>query len=122
VFSQALKDEDLQKFLHEGSLEVEGHVLEADALRIMYAFEGAKAEELKHRYSAHWDSQVLILVDVTPDQSMKDEGTAREVVNRIQKLRKKAKLVPSDPVTVYYEVQSHFCTYLKGLIVVLLIP
>lgn len=33
--------------------------------------------------------QVLILLDVTPDQSMLDEGVAREIVNRIQRLRKK---------------------------------
>ena len=33
--------------------------------------------------------QVLVLLDVTPDQSMMDEGVAREVINRIQKLRKK---------------------------------
>ena len=30
-----------------------------------------------------------MLVDVSPDQSMLDEGVAREVINRIQKLRKK---------------------------------
>lgn len=30
-----------------------------------------------------------MLLDVTPDQSMVDEGVAREVINRIQKLRKK---------------------------------
>ncbi|CAG0912846.1 unnamed protein product [Notodromas monacha] len=102
---KALSDEDLHKFLVDGQLEVEGHVLETDALRIMYAFEGSKAEELKARYSAHWDSQVLILVDITPDQGMQDEGTAREVINRIQKLRKKAKLVPTDPISVFYEVK-----------------
>lgn len=33
--------------------------------------------------------QVLILLDTTPDQSLLAEGVAREVVNRIQKLRKK---------------------------------
>ena len=31
-------------------------------------------------------------------QSMLDEGVAREVVNRIQKLRKKAGLSPTDEV------------------------
>uniref|UniRef100_H2Z863 Isoleucine--tRNA ligase, cytoplasmic n=1 Tax=Ciona savignyi TaxID=51511 RepID=H2Z863_CIOSA len=41
------------------------------------------------RYEAHSDNDVLILLDVTPDQSMLDEGVAREVINRIQKLRKK---------------------------------
>ena len=30
-----------------------------------------------------------MLLDVSPDQSMMDEGVAREVINRIQKLRKK---------------------------------
>ena len=34
-----------------------------------------------------------MLVDVSPDQSMLDEGVAREVVNRIQKLRKKVFLI-----------------------------
>lgn len=33
--------------------------------------------------------QALVLLDITPDQSMVDEGMAREVINRIQKLRKK---------------------------------
>ncbi|MBN3288621.1 SYIC protein, partial [Polyodon spathula] len=33
---------------------------------------------------------------------MVDEGVAREVINRIQKLRKKGHLVPSDEITVYY--------------------
>lgn len=31
----------------------------------------------------------MILLDTTPDQSLLAEGVAREVVNRIQKLRKK---------------------------------
>lgn len=33
--------------------------------------------------------QALVLLDVTPDQAMVDQGVAREVINRIQKLRKK---------------------------------
>jgi len=36
--------------------------------------------------------QVLVLLDVNPEESMLDEGLAREVVNRIQKLRKKVTL------------------------------
>jgi isoleucyl-tRNA synthetase len=35
---------------------------------------------------------------------MLDEGTAREIINRVQKLRKKAHLVPTDLITVYYNV------------------
>ena len=36
---------------------------------------------------------------------MLDEGIAREVVNRVQRLRKKAKLQPSDNVTVQYTLE-----------------
>ena len=36
--------------------------------------------------------QVLVLLDMTPDQSMLDEGLAREVINRIQKARKKVSI------------------------------
>ena len=36
---------------------------------------------------------------------MLDEGIAREVVNRVQRLRKKAQLQPSDVVTVQYTIE-----------------
>ena len=57
------------------------------------------------RFEAHSSEDILILLDTTPDQSMLDEGVAREVVNRIQKLRKKAGLAPTDEVTVHCHVQ-----------------
>ena len=41
------------------------------------------------RYAAHADREFLLLLDVTPSQDMLDEGVAREVINKIQKLRKK---------------------------------
>jgi len=37
----------------------------------------------------HLPLQILVLLDVNPEESMLDEGLAREVINRIQKLRKK---------------------------------
>ena len=46
-----------------------------------------------------------MLLNVCQDQSMKDEGLAREVINLVQKLRKEAHVTPSDAVTVYYEVE-----------------
>lgn len=48
--------------------------------------------------------QILVLLDVSHDQEMVDEGMAREIVNRIQKLRKKAHLIPTDQITVYYNI------------------
>lgn len=33
--------------------------------------------------------QTLVLLDIEPDETMLNEGVAREVINRVQKLRKK---------------------------------
>ncbi|KAJ6668399.1 hypothetical protein lerEdw1_015776 [Lerista edwardsae] len=95
-----LTSEQLEEFQKTGTIVVEGHELHEEDLRLMYTFNqtvGGSAQ-----FEAHSDSQVLVLLDVTPDQSMVDEGVAREVINRIQKLRKKRNLVPTDEITVYY--------------------
>lgn len=44
---------------------------------------------LSSQYHAHADGELLVLLDVTPSRDMLDEGVAREVINKIQKLRKK---------------------------------
>ena len=44
------------------------------------------------------------MFDMNRDASMLDEGLAREVVNLVQKLRKKGQLVPTDPITVLYKI------------------
>uniref|UniRef100_A0A674PDG7 Isoleucine--tRNA ligase, cytoplasmic n=1 Tax=Takifugu rubripes TaxID=31033 RepID=A0A674PDG7_TAKRU len=98
-----LTSEQLEVFQKTGCIVVDGHELHEEDLRLMYAFNQASGSAAQ--YEAHSDSQVLVLLDVSPDQSMVDEGVAREVINRIQKLRKKAHLVPTDEISVYYRCQ-----------------
>ncbi|KAI1890396.1 hypothetical protein AGOR_G00153290 [Albula goreensis] len=98
-----LKSEQLEVFQKTGSIVVDGHELHEEDLRLMYTFDQSSGTATQ--YEAHSDAQVLVLLDITPDQSMVDEGVAREVINRIQKLRKKGHLVPSDEITVYYSCQ-----------------
>ncbi|XP_037626556.1 isoleucine--tRNA ligase, cytoplasmic [Sebastes umbrosus] len=98
-----LTSEQLEAFQKTGSIQVDGHELHEEDLRLMYTFDQSSGSAAQ--YEAHSDSQVLVLLDVSPDQSMVDEGVAREVINRIQKLRKKGHLVPSDEITVYYRCQ-----------------
>ena len=40
---------------------------------------------------------------------MLDEGVAREIINRVQKLRKKAGLLPTDDVVIHYEATPQGC-------------
>uniref|UniRef100_A0A8B9Z281 Isoleucine--tRNA ligase cytoplasmic ubiquitin-like domain-containing protein n=2 Tax=Buteo TaxID=30396 RepID=A0A8B9Z281_9AVES len=98
-----LKSEQLEEFQATGTIVVEGHELHGEDLRLMYTFDQVAGGSAQ--FEAHSDAQVLVLLDVTPDQSMVDEGVAREVINRIQKLRKKRNLVPTDEITIYY--RSH---------------
>ncbi|GAA6107926.1 isoleucine--tRNA ligase, cytoplasmic [Tachysurus ichikawai] len=95
-----LKSEQLENFQKMGCITVDGHELREEDLRLMYTFDQKSGTATQ--YEAHSDGQLLVLLDITPDQSMVDEGVAREVINRIQKLRKKGHLVPSDEITVYY--------------------
>ncbi|KAM4613485.1 isoleucine--tRNA ligase, cytoplasmic [Polymixia lowei] len=98
-----LTNQQLETFQKTGSIMVDGHELHEEDLRLMYTFDQSSGSATQ--YEAHSDAQVLVLLDVTPDQSMVDEGVAREVINRVQKLRKKGHLVPSDEITVYYRCQ-----------------
>ncbi|RVE73102.1 hypothetical protein OJAV_G00046280 [Oryzias javanicus] len=98
-----LTSEQLEAFQKTGSIMVNEHELHEEDLRLMYTFDQSSGSAAQ--YEAHSDAQVLVLLDVTPDQSMVDEGVAREVINRIQKLRKKGHLVPSDEISVYYRCQ-----------------
>ena len=67
----------------------------------MYTFAGS---DLSERYEADSSGEILVLLDTTPDQTMLEEGVAREVINRVQKLRKSAGLKVSDKVTMFYTV------------------
>lgn len=50
--------------------------------------------------SCHDTSKILI------NKSLLLTGTAREIINRVQKLRKKAHLVPTDEIKVFYDTEN----------------
>ncbi|CAH0562644.1 unnamed protein product [Brassicogethes aeneus] len=99
---QGLTDAQINEFVKAGHREISGQRIDISEVKLIF-----KAESLNtDQYEVNSDNDVLILLDVTPDSSMQDEGTAREIINRIQKLRKKARLVPTDEITVYYRASG----------------
>lgn len=97
IFMRFIENYILTLFL-TGYREIAGHRIELSEIRLIF-----KSDNLTTgQYEVHSDNDVLVLLDVTPDSSMQDEGTAREIINRIQKLRKKAHLVPTDEICVFY--------------------
>jgi len=96
-----LREADLDQLREKGSMDVFGEEVKFEDLKISYSLNNQKMHDL---YEADSDGNIIVLLDISSDQSMQDEGLAREIVNRIQKLRKKAKLVPQDDITVYCSV------------------
>lgn len=98
-----LTDADIQAALRRGHYEVEGERIELEEVRVIYYLEQSAAVD-GVQYEAHSDNDVLVLMDLRPSQELLDEGNAREIINRVQKLKKKAKLVPTDAVRATFEV------------------
>lgn len=94
-----LTHEQLQRFRADGKIELEGHTVTVEEVVITRDFKGDTK-----KYEAAYDDTSLIVLDLTVDERMRQEGLAREVINRIQKLRKKAGLHPVDPIEVFYSV------------------
>lgn len=99
-----LTDDQLREFQLVGEMELLNEKLTRDDLRLIFSCENDK--EGKCKFEANTDSNVLVLIDVSDDQSMIDEGVAREVISRIQRLRKRAKLQTTDDITIYYKTSG----------------
>lgn len=102
---KTLNDEQIQKQLDQGYFEVLGNRIELDEVRVTFCLDG-NDRNISSKYEAHSDNDVLVLMDLTPTDDLMEEGIAREIITRIQKLKKKAQLVPTDSVIVLYEVNS----------------
>merc|ERR1719334_2156149 len=99
-----LSDQVLTSFLDGEKLVIQGHDIVAEDIRIMYSFAGEKSKELSEKYEADSSEDILVMLDTSPDQSMLDEGVAREVINRVQKLRKTTGLKVADKVTMFFTI------------------
>jgi len=95
---QSLTDADAKKFLADNKLVVNGHELTAEHLAVKLLL---KKEGLLEHHELGGETDVKVLLDITQDEAMRKRGTAREIVNRIQKLRKSSSLHPDDDVVIF---------------------
>jgi isoleucyl-tRNA synthetase len=65
---------------------------------------GLKQSEETKNYEPAIEGQVMILLDAFAYPELAQEGLMREVLNRVQRLRKRAGLVPTDDVKLAYAV------------------
>ncbi|KAI7699685.1 isoleucyl-tRNA synthetase [Hortaea werneckii] len=96
-----LSKEEIHSYLSSGSLTVEGHQLSSEDLRVQRKLKESKETA---NLEVAVEGEVLVLLDSYAYPELAQEGLAREVLNRVQRLRKKAGLVPTDDVKLAYSV------------------
>ena len=93
----------VREFTRTKTIDVDGIILGEEDLIVK---RGLKEDESSKNLEPNTDNEVLTLLDVTVDPDLAKAGIAREIVNRVQKLRKKANLVPTDDVKMEYKLLS----------------
>lgn len=95
-----LSQEDVKKFLATGLVMVCGFEINRDDVVVVSDFKGGDASRKYQPISAN---QVVCVLDLTKDQATFDGRLFREFANRIQRMRKAAKLVHTDQVVCAYK-------------------
>ncbi|XP_057959280.1 isoleucine--tRNA ligase, cytoplasmic [Malania oleifera] len=99
---KAMSQDDILAFEKAGEISIANHCLKLTDIKVVRGFkrpDGMMEKEI----DAAGDGDVLVILDLRPDEDLFEAGVAREIVNRIQKLRKKAGLEPTDTVEVYFK-------------------
>lgn len=81
-------------------MAIEGIELEENDLniaRVLGALNGS-AEDDGPKWEASFSEDVIILLDAAPHPELLSDGLARDIIDRIQRMRKAAGLVPTDEV------------------------
>ncbi|KEP49591.1 isoleucyl-tRNA synthetase [Rhizoctonia solani 123E] len=93
-----LSSDDVKSYVQTGTVDVAGIKLVAGDLTVQRYVDlpedGTSA--------TNTDNDVVVVLDIRIHPELEGEGLARELINRVQKLRKKAGLQAVDEVEVYY--------------------
>ncbi|KAK9386842.1 tRNA synthetases class I-domain-containing protein [Lipomyces mesembrius] len=96
-----LTSDEVKGFVNTGTVTVDGIALVEGDLQVI---RGLDADSVAHGHETSTDQDVLIILDTTIYPELKTEGLAREIINRVQRLRKKAGLNATDDVRVQYQM------------------
>uniref|UniRef100_A0A2P2LGH9 isoleucine--tRNA ligase n=1 Tax=Rhizophora mucronata TaxID=61149 RepID=A0A2P2LGH9_RHIMU len=99
---KSMSQEEILAFEQSGEVTIATHLLKLSDIKVIRDFkrpDGLTEKEI----DAAGDGDVLVILDLRLDNSLIEAAVAREVVNRIQKLRKRVALEPTDLVEVYFE-------------------
>ena len=96
---EALTQEEISKLESTGMIDI---VVEGQNLTIEAADVDIISEDIPGWLVGN-DGNITVALDITLTDELRNEGMARELVNRIQNIRKKSGLEITDRITVYIE-------------------
>ena len=99
----SVSSEAVKAYTQTGKLTVDGIELVEGDLTVQRYVELSSEQG---SYGSHTDNDVVVLLDVQIHPDLQSEWLAREMVNRVQKLRKKAGLQATDDVEVFYSFED----------------
>lgn len=95
-----LSQDDLTKFEASGELTIEGYTITGEEMAVSRKLRGADNPDL----GVNYDSASIVVMDFSYDEELALKAIARNVVNKVQSLRKEANLNQDDPVDMWANV------------------
>merc|ERR1719444_224845 len=99
--AKTISQEDLVKAEAGGDIIVAGHTITSDEMVIKKQLTGIDDPNIDF----NGDGESLVVLDFTFDEDLARKAISRDVVNRVQKLRKDTKLQQDDPVDMWASVK-----------------
>lgn len=102
--SQAIKGWgalEIQELKKAGKIDVHGHSISEQDVLISQVFNGDKTDT-----EPAFHSNAFVLLNVKVTEQMIQEKKAKEIVNRVQKMRKDAGIFQTDPIQIFYKTES----------------
>jgi len=98
-----LTQEELAGFEKDGKMTICGYEITAEEMTLSRGVAKLQDDNL-HTVN---DSDTMLILDFSPDEDLNRIYIGREVVNRVQKLRKEAKLKPDDLVDMWADAVTN---------------
>ncbi|CAK5063875.1 unnamed protein product [Meloidogyne enterolobii] len=96
-----ISEDELETFLDDGKIVVLGHELSCEELTVSFTTNKEKDNDGDNQWETATKGKCVVMINTSEDENILAMGLSREVANRIQKLRKKGKLLETDKALVY---------------------
>ncbi|ORY85549.1 tRNA synthetases class I-domain-containing protein [Protomyces lactucae-debilis] len=97
---ESVTNDEVKAFFKSGEIVIAGIPLTSGDLVVARDCDTSKLEG----FQSCTDTDAIVLLDITIHPHLQQEGLAREVVNRVQRLRKQAGLLATDDVAMHYKL------------------